>query len=389
MKKVGIVTITGGANYGNRLQNYALQTVVEHLGFSAETIDYKPHYPKHEEECGKLWGKIREWKSVGISGSLWDMERLLRKRISQRAHPALFNDKIENFEAFNRKYIHMANRPFCCTDNLDSLDGWYYAFITGSDQVWNPYWEGADPFYFLPFADRNKRIAYAPSFGVSEIPSNLKDIYRSRLGEIPYLSVREDQGREIIRSLIGRDVPVLPDPTLLLNAEEWLQLTDKRSIYPEGKYLLAYFLGKPDYQYHRAIIRYAGKYGLKIRTLNDLMYPALYAADPTVFLNLVAHAGLVCTDSFHASVFSIIFNRPFVVFARNGCSKKEAMSSRIITLLGSFQLTDRMFRREIESDDFLHADFRIANRRISEQKSVAFHFLNQALKEIESHRSEL
>lgn len=383
MKKCGIVTITGGTNYGNRLQNYALQTVLKQLGFDSETINHRPCYPEHKAEQGKLKSKIIEWKSEGLAGSLWDIRRILKKQYSQKKYPNLMQTRINNFDKFGQKYINSSKNQFYAQNDLSSFNEQYDFFIAGSDQIWNPYWEGADPFYFLSFAEKDKRVAYAPSFGVSSVPLEFQTDYRTRLEDIPYLSVREEKGREIIQTLINRDVPVLPDPTLLLDAGEWLKIAENTDNCPKCNYLLAYFLGKPSYFYHKAVTRYAEKYGLKIITLNNYMDPSYYTVNPSTFLNLVAHASLVCTDSFHGSVFSIVFNRPFITFERNGCSGKESMSSRIATLLGNLNLTDRMFQNENSPVDVLHIDFTVSNMILQQEKIAALAFLKTALRSSE------
>ena len=143
----------------------------------------------------------------------------------------------------------------------------YDCFVCGSDQVWNP--NTACSAYFLQFAPEHKRIAFAPSFGIGELPESVKPVYQKWLSEIPQLSVREERGAEIIKELTGRDVPVLPDPTLCLPREEWEKI-ERRPAFAEGAYVLTYFLGNETNKYRNYIEAYARKNGLRIIELLDM-----------------------------------------------------------------------------------------------------------------------
>lgn len=169
-----------------------------------------------------------------------------------------------NFKKFNDRYI---NSAFDYKIKKDLNDRYDY-FIAGSDQIWNPSFVDLKN-EFLQFADRNKRIAYAASFGVSEIPADKVEIVKKGLEGIDYISVREQAGSKIVKDLTGRDVPVLVDPTLLLTSEEWEKVMERPVWYRDEKYILVYFLSKLPDKIKKDIQNLAEKYKLKIVDLMD------------------------------------------------------------------------------------------------------------------------
>lgn len=223
----------------------------------------------------------------------------------------------------------------------------YDYLITGSDQVWNPYARARKEDTFLTFMPPERRIAYAASFGISEIPQEWKAKYAKWLSEMHAISVREERGAEIVKELTGRDVPVLVDPTLLLTPEEWNRVAQKpRWLDVEKKYILLYFLSEMPKAARETVQRLAAEKHLEIIDLMDWRNLDWYTSDPAEFVYLIAHADLIYTDSFHGTVFSILYNRSFVICDRQIRNKKQGMNSRIDTLLGLFHLEDRFGTEE-------------------------------------------
>lgn len=255
MLKIGIITLNGYFNYGNRLQNYALQEYLSSLfnGSIVNTIWYLKYNSSLKENMITL-NNIRRYvfnrhgfKNFINSGKY--VYKIIREY---------------NFKKFSDKYI---NSVFDYEVKPD-LNNRYDYFIAGSDQIWNPYWV-KDTTEFLQFADRNKRIAYAASFGVSKIPADKVEIVKKGLEGIDYISVREQAGAKIVKDLTGRDVPVLVDPTLLLTVEEWEKVMECPVWYRDEKYILVYFLSKLPDKIKKDIQNLAEKYKLKIVDLMD------------------------------------------------------------------------------------------------------------------------
>ncbi len=371
--KCGIVTITSpDLNYGNVLQNLALQQVIKRFGYESETIQYNEEFSTTDRP--QIMKTLRQWQSVGA----WRYEigRIIRKYVYKHKHPDLEKKRYERFRTFSHKHINKSEEDYSMSSDLTSLNLKYDVFIAGSDQIWNPYYEGTDPFYFLDFTYKSKRIAYASSFGVSNIPPEQHEYYRYHLNSIDAISVREERGREIIENLTGRSVQVVPDPTMLLTKEEWLSFANKTECRPEKGYILAYFLGKIIYPIHKSIAKYAQGLNIPVLTLNNPCDTELYAAGPAEFLDLVAHADIILTDSFHGCVFSLIFNRPFVVFDRVGLEKQQTMNSRIDTLARDFNI---LHSREIKKfEDVFAMDFIMVNTIIQKKRGEAFNYLTKS-----------
>ena len=355
-KKIGILTIIDKKNIGNRLQNFALQEFLKENRFYAQTI----------RNAGSITFRLRiKWLMKSILKEKNRLKRLIRYL---------------NFRKFN-KNIHFSNIYIykCKKSNLVKKSFKYV--IAGSDQVWNCTFINFSDIYFLPFVDPKKRIAFSASFGINEIPEDKRDYYKNRLNEMNKISVREERGKEIIEELTGRkDVEVLLDPTMLIETESWENVSKKPKQWDkieEEKYILNYFLGKLSEKRRAEIERVAKENNCKIINILDKNDP-FYSCGPSEFLYLEKNAFLVCTDSFHSSVFAILFNTPFVVFDREDSTTK--MNSRLDTLLKKFNIQDRWFDKKIKDSQMI-ADYKNVNKILNEERSKAKKFITEALKE--------
>lgn len=357
---LAIITLNDHKNYGNRLQNYALQTILLADFGDVHTLwdstDYNPLMLNYHYSIKSVIKYILNWKNQREDLGKYYVRNLVRE--------------------YNIKTFSNRNIMICYNFIYDEIIKKYDYFIVGSDQVWNPlFWsftEKCSDAYFLQFADERKRIAYAASFGISELPSKYIDTFKRGLDGIPYISVREQAGADIIKRITGRDVPVLVDPTLLLDAEHWRTLEMQPEWYRGEKYILTYFLGNVP----PIIDNIAKEHSYKIYNLMDKECLDLYVSRVEEFLYLIDNAELVCTDSFHACVFSILFNTPFVVVDRQQEGIAD-MTSRLDTLLGLFGYQDRLIdfaKSDIDANKLMTMDFskvkEIQEREIS--RSTAF-----------------
>lgn len=381
--KTAIITLYGD-NYGNKLQNYALQALLEKLGHEAETVIVKESARLHcAENKRAVLSKLAPGYIIQVVSSRFKNKYLYKNQrdgiwasmaFSKSDRPKdLTKRRVDAFKRFADRCIKLSDDA--STPRQPGYPDRYDAYVCGSDQVWNPNLTSAE--YFLQFAPEQKRIAFAPSFGVGVIPRELHPIYRKWLSEIPYLSVREERGAEIIRELTGREVPVVPDPTLCLSREEWERIESK-PVFADGDYVLTYFLGNETNRYRNYIESYARKKALKIIDLYDMREPEYYAADPAEFVWLIHHAKAMFTDSFHGTVFSLIFHTPFLVFDRVE-SGGTSMSSRIETLLKMVGLENRHFGMADNVDDI---DFSETDVKIAQRAAEARAFLVDALDSI-------
>jgi hypothetical protein len=248
-------------------------------------------------------------------------------------------------------------------------------FVVGSDQVWNPNFGRLTDIELLTFTNKPK-ISFSASFGISELPDEYRKKTKNAIKDFKAISVREDAGKKIVEELTGRtDIEVLVDPTMLLSAEEWNIVSKKPKQIKNYKYILNYFLGELPENWKIEIDRIAKENNCEIINILNPNDP-FYEAGPSEFLYLEKNAFLVCTDSFHSSVFSIIYDTPFIVFERQ--DKHISMNSRIDTLLSKFNLQNRRFKGEI-TEDLLKCDYKEAKKILEKEKQKSINFLKKAL----------
>lgn len=322
MRKVGIITLFDADNYGNRLQAYAL----------ARTLQKQNCQVVETFRCSGFVSMVKgKIKTSRLARTILELIRSISARdkhgIGNCRRLGLFFDFMKRTRVKHAR----ANDP--------TID----CFVCGSDQIWNPAC-GGTPFYFADFAPKEKSIAYAASFGVDTLPADVAANYAGYLHDMAHISVREQAGAKLVQDLANRDVPVVVDPTLLLNREEWKTLAKKPSFPVHDRYILTYFLGWHTADIDAYIKRISQEQNMQIISLNHMNKDHhWFCTGPAEFLWLIEHASLVCTNSFHATVFSLIFNTPFVNFKRN--STALDMNSRIDTLLNTMQLNDRVYGR--------------------------------------------
>lgn len=359
--RAGIVSVFDNENLGNKLQNYALQQTLLKYADAVLTIKNKPK-PKDPIE--------HIFRASVLAESVWANQMLRKYR------------KAETLR-FHHKYL-CGNRTSYCHEkqhrSLKSADV-CELYCAGSDQVWNPNLGRSGMFNYLGFADYDATFSYAASFGIDRIPAEYEEDVRKGLQHIKYISVREDAGKRIVEELTGRtDVQVLVDPTMLLSTEEWDKVASKPMADVPEKYLLTYFLGDISPERENAIREKAEQLGCGIIALMDKNSP-FYAIGPDAFLYLVRHAALVCTDSFHGSVFSFLYQRPLAVFNREG--GQDDMGSRLKTLTSKFHLESSMVKENQIPDSVLTADYSAGYEVLAREKEKSKAFLDMVFREAE------
>ncbi|WP_051586231.1 polysaccharide pyruvyl transferase family protein [Selenomonas sp. AE3005] len=231
----------------------------------------------------------------------------------------------------------------------------------------------------MTFAPKEKRIAYAASIFCPDIPEKDKPLFKQGLTEMAHISMREQAGADMVKAFSGREVPVVVDPTLLLTADEWRKVSRQPAWYHGGDYILTYFLGERP----AVVNKLSEENGLPVVNILDKDVYEHYVTSPDEFLWAIEHAKLMYTDSFHGTVFSILFRTPFVVCNRIGSAVEEKMGSRIDTLLGYFGLDSR--RGTLVNDYFVEnplaaPDWSNVDRVLERERRRADEYLRQALK---------
>lgn len=354
-KRVSIITITDPTpNYGNRLQNYAVVSVLNTFGLHVVTLNTQRQT------------SLIKWRLKAIINALSGYH--LSK------NQATFIKGI-CFGKFANKYLNPSNELL--EGKLKSNKYDYY--VLGSDQVWNPAWYTPlkKEAFLLTFAGPEQKVCFSPSFGIEELPSEWKEWFKANLQTFPHLSVRENAGKKIINNLIGRDAEVLIDPTLMLDKADWLKIAKKpKKVDFSKRYILTCFLGDRTTRIENDLKKYAEENNLIIFNLLDRTQPDLFKSGPSEFIFLISRAALVMTDSFHACVFSFIFQKPFLLYARQG--KENNMLSRMDTLFNTFDLRRKYVDSGINNDLF-ECDYSKGYKQLEIERKKAIKFLKESL----------
>lgn len=330
MKKIGIITFHNSYNCGSMMQTYALQQFLRKKGIKSEIIDY---YTPGQTDVYSVFNKNNSIKNLIINTLVFPFQ----KRIYNN------NNK---YAQFSEKNFVKSSR-ICTYNELEKLD--YSIVVSGSDQVWNITIPDVDDAYFLPWAKNARKVAYAPSFGAKNIAHNTNDIekYKKFLNAFDALSIRENNGKQWIKDLIGKDVEVLIDPTLLLDETDYNDILDNNCT-PKNDYIFFYcptfdismcdFVKKVSRKYNLPVIVWSAKsyykkmvyrYGFKLPDYEN----------PSVYLSLIKNAKMIFTTSFHGSVFSTIYRKNFFVLKNGGMYGDD---DRVKTLLESLFLMERL-----------------------------------------------
>ena len=366
--KIGILTWLHNGNYGSVLQAYALQKALRNQGYQTENIDYAPSTVKKVENL------IKNKNSLKLFLEKWDA--YCAKKVA--GSPRELSEKQKKFEDFRENYINITRR-YSSPKEVATIDGEYDAYICGSDQIWSPVL--LNPvFYFDFLSDTERKIAYACSFGVSSIKGKKATKITNYLNRFDYISVRESSGCEIVKNLTGKVVPVMSDPTLLLQRTDW----DKVSKYNLNlnKYIFCYFLSWNE-DYWKYVENVSQQLGYQIVIVPSVK--ETYQVDakilknigPEEWVGLVKNASYVITDSFHGTVFSIIYNKPFTVLKRFSDDNPRSQNSRIYTLLEHYNLTNRL---GINTDIFNLQEYTKVNSQVEYDRRYALEWLNNVLK---------
>lgn len=337
--KIAIVTITNGANYGNRLQNYALQDTLKGLGHEVQTIQMKT---SKEFFCKKA--------------VIFYLKRFAKTTIRGETNKN-YNLRKSRFDAFNERYISLSSYALKCSKAPMKIESNYDLFVFGSDQIWNPripLIKESIEGYLGEFIRDKRKVAYAASIATEDMPEVYIPIFARALPKFERITVREESGHNIIANMFGIDAPVVLDPTMLVGVDAWRQIENKPSYLGKEKFIVTYFLSGRNKIVSNYIRQVASIYGvdkvinLDFEFLNDkqIENSDYFVTDPCEFLWLFDNAECVLTDSYHGSVFSVLFHTPFTVFERRAADEGNNMGSRLHTLLKMFDM-----ERQIDNID--------------------------------------
>lgn len=387
---IGLAICYDKHNYGSMLQAYATQKVLDEAGIENEVINL----------CGlnRIINRRKRMyfiKAVLTSDFLGQKKGMLLTKVRIKVGKGDFanNSKVRGYayESFKNRMFHISI-PFDSFDELTAYCGREYrAVIVGSDQLWLP-GNIAGDFYTLNFVpDKVGKIAYATSFGQDKLPLDINEKATTFLNRIEHIGVREKTGQAIISELTGKKVPVVCDPAMLLTAEEWMNIQKEEPII-KGEYILCYFLGKnPKHRQWasklRAVseCRIVGLLHLDEYVKSDEKYVdmSLYDVDPSDFLNLIRNAKYVCTDSFHCSLFSILYHKDFFAFRRYAKKTEQSTNSRLDTLFVETGILRQILTgyEELDAITRVNINYTDVDKKVEKYRRNSMQFLKNSLRE--------
>lgn len=315
MKKIGIITFHRAYNYGAYLQVYALSKVI-----NAFVIDYS------DKKLYRNYRLIRPFRKNII--------KYLHNLIEDIKYYRMNKKRKISFEQFINNRLPLI--PF--NEGLTECD----MIIVGSDQVWNPnITQGISDVYTLNIPNIRMKVSYAASLGNSKLDDKYKNKIKKNLSSFDYISVRENTGKEILMDILPKKkIEVTLDPVLLLTKEQWdEEIVSTGDILLNEKYILAYVV-EPNDEYRKIVNYVSKKENLKVvhfekkDSYDNVLYNA-YTCNPFQFIKLIKNAEYIITTSFHATIFSIIYNKKFWIIPH------KQTASRVTDLLKKFNISNR------------------------------------------------
>lgn len=366
--KCGIVTFHSSHNYGSVLQAYAMVKVMQRLGLDAELVDFR-HPRTTDMYEWRLWSPYKNWK--------WNLRELVLRGLFGfgKKREQVFSDFIENVLIKSKRVKDKKDIP----DIYDVL-------VCGSDQIWNPFASGCnDPIYYLDFGSTSCKFSYAASSGSKRFGDSNPTQFKKFLTNLNSIGVREQFMQDYIKEDFGLQSIVNPDPTFLLDAEEWRQV-EKTYLGIPQKYLLVYTIQNPG-----KTVAFAKEVATRlqlpiVQICNDRGYRAflhkgvdysLMDVSPQQFIWLFRHASFVVTNTFHGNMFSVVFRKNFIHCANN------PNDSRISTLHKAIGLGSD--RKCYSISDINHiqfnVDYSIIEENIKDYIKCGINFIMENLNE--------
>lgn len=366
--KIGIVSWTYWTNYGTELQLYALQNILKNMHHKVRIIS-----------DDSIIIKIRNIKPTPKSNKnlkyqiKCKIKNLIKKDISL---PYCKIDKnIKNFKKSKLNIIPY--KPELLNDSLD-------IFICGSDQIWSLKECDFDSFYWLGFTSK-KKISYAPSMGTMNITR--QNEIKMLLKDFDHISVRERQNSYQLSELTNKKVQWVCDPTLLFTKDYWNRVSGGKKKFIQKKYILCYFLESNNwyFEYANEVSKQFEIELLLICNLREHCYSPFAcqkAPDPLEFVNMIKNAEFILTDSYHGSIFSLIFNKKFLYLKRfeDTDSDKSGQNVRIYSLFEYLNIQNIIVsRKAFNANDIKQIDYNFVNEKISKFRESSLNLLTESI----------
>lgn len=377
-KKVRVCVVTWGCsmNYGTALQAFALEYKLRQMGWEASFLSCPARFTWR----GTIRGFLEHYRLL----SIW---RRLRCLIGGGAHPIRCSSRRQSKLEKWFDSVHNVSRVAYAGD-MRRLLRRTDCFLCGSDQIWNTY-VGYNPIMYLEFAKGCRRASYSTSIGTAGINPAYAKRVKAALSRFQAISVREMRSVETLNQLLNRkDVVHVLDPTFLLDSNDWSNIIPANGdpMLHEEPYVLCYLIGKSRENAER-VRDVSRKIGIdRIVIVSSMENPdvrvegalTISDADPFEFVRLIKDAALVCTDSYHATAFSINFRRPFVELMRFSDGDESSQNMRIYDLLERFGLKNRIAREGVDFNPS-ECDFTVVDRRLNGLRAESLAYLKHAV----------
>lgn len=368
--KIGQLTFHASHNYGSVLQAYALSRQLQLMGHETEFINLRP---QAQRDAYRI---IR------------DKERGVHRAFHLMLYPWL-KKRYDEYERFITQVLPLGREEFCSTEEMKNRGFAYDAYVCGGDQIWNPACQDFETAYYLQFLaedDPARKLSYAPSLGKAKLDEATLQQIGQWVRRFDAISVREEEGAALIRTVTDKPVRSVCDPVLLLERSEW----EKLAVSPRHKkpYILVYFL--ENNHGSRGLTEYLRKtLGYEVVIFNEYLrdfvkpYHKAYGASPEEFVGLFLNASFVYTNSFHGTAFATLFEKPFLTaIAADQENAKNNNDSRKIDYLKRLGLENRLYTGGSPSRDALLAvDFTAAREKREQFRAESLQYLTDALKD--------
>ncbi|MBY0007040.1 polysaccharide pyruvyl transferase family protein [Priestia aryabhattai] len=375
--KICTITCHDVYNHGASLQAYGLMKHLMKCGYEVEIIDYKPDYLSNH------------YNLLDINNPKWEksvVTKLIYLTLKIPGRVRGLNRK-KSFDRFTSRYLKLTELRFTSNEELKKNLPCADAYLCGSDQIWNTlHRNGKDPAFYLDFVPYEKiKASYGASFATDTISDKYKPIVKERVERLDGVGVREQSGVEILRELNINTAVNVVDPVFLLDQEEWNYIGTREF---KEKYILIYDFDNSDLI--KKMAKQIGKEkGYKIYTINQskLKYADKYYIfdGPETFVSLVRNAQYVISNSFHAAVFSIIYEKDFVIINR-----KEAINTRMRDLLDDLKLDHRLVNEDYKLNQLLEkVNYEESKRILNKKIELSKHYLEGVLSKKERVRNTL
>lgn len=386
MKPIGLVTCYFHHNYGSVLQAYATEMIFKNMNIPYQTIACLP--PKKYMQGNKFTYLIKKLLIGDWGMAIGKIKIKYYRKKYPETFGKNFNLRKTYFDDFIQTYFHLSQISKTRKE-LNKLAQNYCAILVGSDQLWRT--DSVEHgYYTLEWVpDQIKKIAYSTSFGITKIPWFQIKKNRNFMNRFDFIALREKSGCEIVYNLTGKKVETVLDPTLLFTGEQWMHIQEKEAFIKEP-YIFCYLLGNN--KSHRELIQeFKKKTNLKIVALlhldeymqsdEDFADISPYNVGPGDFLNLIRNAQYIFTDSFHCSVFSILYKKEFYTFSRFSNNSKQNTNTRIDNLLSITGLQERRIYSNQNINDILNikSNFSQTEKKLEILRQQSFDYIKTAL----------